>query len=643
MKDDAGGAVQTARRRLAAIMFTDIVGFSRLMGADETRMLRVLAAHNQVIEQAVAEHHGRVIKTMGDAFIVDFPSVVHAVQCARHVQERFRNHNAQTTKEERLHVRIGIHLGDIIEQNGDVLGDGVNIASRLQTLTEPGTICISQAVYQEVEKKLPLGTVVSLGRPKLKNIAQRFQVYALLPEAPQGAQQRLQVQRLKLSHRVRPGHRLVAAGLLLIAGTLVTVRYFPVPSPNTQHALRTTQASLPLPDKPSIAVLPFVNMSNDPEQEYFSDGMTDDLIAGLSNLSGLLVISRHSAFTYKGKAVKVQDVSRDLGVRYVLEGSVRKSDGKVRITAQLIDATTGGHLWSGRYDRELKDIFALQEEIKRKIVVYLALKLTDVEGEQLEHLYTTSPEAYDYRLRGLEYLWRFTKETHTQARQMIEKAIELDPNYAVAHSLLGWTYLHEWVLQWSEDPQTLERAFSLVQKALALDDSHPQSHELLGFVHLLKNKRPEQAVVEMERAVALSPNWYSAYAALGLCLNYAGRPAEAIEAVEKAIRLNPRNPAYLASYLTVLGEASRLTGRDEEAISALKRALTLMPNLPGPHQILAVIYSEAGRAEEARAEAKEILKVSPNFSLEGLRQRLPYKDPGEVERVIAALRNAGLR
>jgi adenylate cyclase len=565
MKKDPSSVVPAENRRLAAIMFTDIVGFSRQMGRNEVRTLQLLEVHNQIIQQAVSEHHGTVIKTVGDAFLVDFPSVVHAIQCAQRIQTQFREHNTGKDKNEQIHVRIGIHSGDIVQRDGDVFGDGVNVASRLQALAEPDTICLSQKVYEEVAKKLDLGTVVSLGKPKLKNIAERFAVYALLSAPPKGIRQTLGVQYLKLSRRVGTAHRVAAMVVLLAlvsAGAIaLRERYFSAPP------------GLPLPDKPSIVVLPFANMSGDPEQEYFSDGMTGDLTADLSNLSGLFVISRHSAFTYKGKAVKVQDVSRDLGVRYVLEGSVRKSDGKVRITAQLIDATTGGHLWSGRYDRELKDIFALQEEIRRKIIVYLALRLTGVEGERLAHLYTTSPEAYDYYLRGMEYFWRFTKEAHAQARQMYKKAIELDPAYALAHMLLGWTYLQEWVLQWSQDPQTLEWAFALVQKALALDDSLPQAHELLGFVHLLKNKQPEQAVVEMERAVALSPNWYSAYAALGLSLNYAGRPAEAIEAVEKAMRLNPRNPGYLANYLTVLGGAYRLIGRYEEATQPLREPL----------------------------------------------------------------------
>ncbi len=410
MKDATGSTTHAEQRRLAAIMFTDIVGFSRQMGADETRMLRLLDVHNQLIQQAVSAHHGHVIKTIGDAFLVDFPSVVHAVQCAQQIQSQLQTRNAEHDKAEQIHIRIGIHLGDIVQKDDDVFGDGVNIASRLQSFAEPDTICLSQKVYEEVAKKIDLGTVVSLGKPKLKNIAERFQVYALLSESPTGLRQRLQVQRLKLSRRVRPVHWLSVAGLLLIAGTLITVRYLPFPIFNSE--LRTPNSQpLPLPDKPSIVILPFDNMSKDPEQDYFSDGITEDITSDLSKISSLFVIARNSAFTYKGKAVKVQDVSREMGVRYVLEGSVRKSDNQVRVTAQLIDATTGEHLWAERYDRPLKDIFALQDEVVQKIVTTLKLQLTLQEQGFIVRKTTDNPEAYDTFLRGMEFNARVTKET----------------------------------------------------------------------------------------------------------------------------------------------------------------------------------------------------------------------------------------
>src|SRR5712692_6437448 len=443
--------LQAETRKLAAIMFTDIVGFSRQMGSNEARTLRLLDTHNQIIRKSVTEHHGTVIKTVGDAFLVDFPSVVNAVQSAQAIQARLREHNAEKEKDEQIHVRIGIHSGDIVQKNGDVFGDGVNIASRLQALAEPDTICISDMVYRDVAKKVDLGTVVSLGRPKLKNIAERFQVYALLPESPKGFRQTLRIQRLKLSRRVRPAHLVAVAGLVLVAATLVAVRYLSRPplSPQSSSLITQEAPALPLPDKPSIVVLPFANMSGDPAQDYFSDGLTEVLTSDLSKISSLFVIARNSAYTYKGKAVKVQDVGRDMGVHYVLEGSVLKAAGQVRITAQLIDATTGYHLWSERYDRPLKDILTLQDEIVQKIVTTLRLQLTLQEQGYMVRKHTDNLEAYDSFLRGVEYYWRSTKEANAQAQQMFEKAVALDPQYAEAYVGLGWNYWQEWVMHWS--------------------------------------------------------------------------------------------------------------------------------------------------------------------------------------------------
>jgi TolB-like protein/Tfp pilus assembly protein PilF len=394
-----------------------------------------------------------------------------------------------------------------------------------------------------------------------------------------------------------------------------------------------------LPDKPSIVILPFVNMSEDPKQEYFSDGITEDLTTALSQLSSLFVIARNSAFTYKGKAIKAQDVGRELGVQYVLEGSVRRANDLVRITAQLIDAATDTHLWAERYDRPLKDIFALQDEIARKIVTTLKLQLTLREQGYLGRKTTDNLEAYDYFLRGTEDYWRFTKETMAQARQMYEKAIELDPQYAAAYANLGWTYAFDWTWQWSQDPQTLERAFALTQKAIALDDSLSMAHSALGFVYLGK-KQHERAIAEGERAITLAPNDAEGYANLGIILNLAGRPQETIRLVEKAIRLNPRYPAQ---YLVTLGQAYTLTRQYEEATAVLKRTITRNPNFLPAHVFLAVVYNESSREEEARAAAAEILRISPNFTLEGLQQRIHYKDPAVLDRFVTALRKAGLK
>lgn len=532
-----------------------------------------------------------------------------------------------------------------MQRDGDVFGDGVNIASRLQTLAEPDTVCISDVVYRDVAKKLDLGTAVSLGRPKLKNIAERFHVYALLLEPPTGWRQTLRIQRLKLSRRVGTAQRMVAVGLVLIAATILAVRYFSRPSLSPQDSTLRTEAApaaLPLPDKPSIVVLPFANMSADPKQDFLGDAIAEDITTDLSKLSGLFVISRYSAFTYKGKDVKVQDIGRELGVRYVLEGSVRRVDDEVRVTAQLIDATTGYHLWSERYSRALKDILALQDEVVRKIVVHLALRLTDIELAQLERAYPVNIEAYEYQHRGMEHWFRTSKDDNAQARQLCEKAIALEPTYAPAYSCVGWAYWAEWVYGWTQDPQILERALELGQKATALDDSLPIAYELVGATYLFKREYV-QAIAELERAIVLGPNWGSAYTVLGMSLNATGQAAEAIGVLEKALRFNPRGPFFTAGYLTVLGQAYRLTGRYDEAITTLKKALGLFPKFLGTHLLLVAVYTESGRDAEAREEVAEVLQIAPKFSLDGLQQRLLFKDPAENERILAALRKAGLQ
>jgi len=380
-------------------------------------------------------------------------------------------------------------------------------------------------------------------------------------------------------------------------------------------------------------------MSEDPKQEYFSDGMTEDITSDLSKISSLFVIARNSAFTYKGKAVKVQEVGRELGVRYVLEGSVRKADNQVRVTAQLIDATTGGHLWSERYDRPLKDIFALQDEITHRLVASLRVEVQEVELERVRRTPTENLTAYDYVLRGAEYYERFTKETNVQARQMFERAIVLDPAYAEAYARLAWTYYLEWGALWSQDSQILEQAFIQAQKAVALNDSLPQAHQVLGALYLWK-KQHDQAIAEVKRAIALDPNEADSYGGWARILNYAGQPQEAIELAEKAMRLNPR---YRTRYPYYLGLSYYLLKRYEEAISALKEALARNPSLQPARLVLAATYTELGQEEEAQAEVNTVLGKNPTLSLDGLKQRVPLKDPAVLDRYLAALRRAGLK
>jgi len=429
---------------------------------------------------------------------------------------------------------------------------------------------------------------------------------------------------------------LVAAVIVVVGALAIWNIYFRPPPIKPASVERM---AFPLPDKPSIAVLPFTNISGDPEQGYFSDGITEDLITDLSKISGLFVIARNSVFTYKGRAVKIEEVGRELGVRYVLEGSVRKANDRVRITAQLVDATTEGHLWAERYDRDLKDIFALQDEVTHKIVAALAVKLTEGEQMRLVRKYTDNMEAYDSVLKGKEYKYRYTKDANVQARQMYERAIELDPEFAFAYSLLALTHFQEWSFGWSQDPRTLEQAFELAQRAIALDESLPLGHAILGMVYLWK-KQHEQAIAELENAIALSPNDADGLATLGDLLNWDGKPEKAIGLVKKAMRLNPMYPVW---YLWNLGHTYFLMGRYEEAIETLKRARDRNPNFLPAHVYLAASYSEHGRQKEARAEVAEVKKLSPHTSMEAWRQRLPYKDQAVLERLVDSLRKAGLK
>jgi adenylate cyclase len=588
-------ATQEVKRKLTAILSADVKGYSRLMGEDEVGTIRTLNIYKEVMTNLIQQHHGRVVDSPGDNLLAEFASVVDAVQCAAEIQKELKVRNYELPEKSRMEFRIGVNLGDVIEEENKIYGDGVNIAARLESLSEAGGVCISGTAYDHVENKLSLGYEY-LGEQSVKNIARPVRVYRILME---------------------PG--------------AVARRFSEVASKE--------KMVFPLPDKPSIAVLPFVNMSDDPKQEFFSDGMTEEIITALSKNPYLFVIARQSTFAYKGKPVKVKQVSEELGVRYVLEGSVRRSGEKIRITAQLIDAMTGYHLWAERYDRDLKEIFALQDEITMKILQSIRVKLMD--GEQaLRGKPPRNLEAYLKLLQTQEYLYRFSNEGNIMAKQLAEEAIALDPEFAGAYYALAGAHMMDVWFGSSKSPkESLDKAVELTQKAISLDPNDPRHYALLGNLYVMK-RNYDKAIAEGEKAVALDPGGADVHAWLGMSLNYADKPKEAIPLFEKAIRLNPNGPTW---YFHNFGHSYRLMGQYQEAITQYKKALCVAPNNIWAHLSLAATYSLLGRDEEARAEAEEVLRMNPKFSLEYFAKALPFKNQAQIDCYIEALRKAGLK
>ena len=526
-------------RRLAAILSADVEGYSRLMGEDEPATVRAITEYREVIASAVSGRGGRVVDAPGDNVLAEFASVVDAVQCAVEIQRELRSRNAALPVTRRMQFRIGINLGDVIVEGERLYGDGVNIAARLESLAEGGGICLSGAAYDQVEGKLPLA-YEALGEHTVKNIARPVRVYRvrLEPGPPPGPP----------SRKPRPDRRAVmrvvqVVAILTLLGAVGWAGWRWLGTPES--------LGLPLPDRPSVAVLPFTNLSQDPAQEYFSDGVTEDLITGLSKVSGLFVIARNSTFTYKGKAVKVREVGRDLGVRYVLEGGVQRAGDRVRITAQLVDAATGYHVWAERYDREVGDIFALQDDVTQQIVEALAVKLTEAEKVRLGRVPTAVPEAYDLVLRGNEQRKRTTREGNAQARRLFAQALELDPEYAAAYAGLSWTHLQSWQFLWSPTRESLDRARDLAERAIALDNTLADAYHLLGQVYLWQ-KEHDRAIRQAERAIELAPNDADGYETLAEILSWSGRAEESIGLIRHAMRLNPHYPYF---YLWTLGHA----------------------------------------------------------------------------------------
>jgi adenylate cyclase len=568
-------------RRLAAILAADVAGYSRLMGVDEEGTLAALKAdRREIIDPKIAEHRGRIVKTTGDGALVEFASAVDAVRCAMEIQRAMAERNAAVPEDRRIEFRIGINVGDIIIDEGDIYGDGVNIAARVETLASPGAICLSENAYQQMKGKLTLD-VSDMGEQQLKNIAQPVRVY-----------------------RVR------------LDGATATV------APT-------------LPDKPSIAVLPFANMSGDPEQEYFADGISEDIITGLSKLRWFFVIARNSSFTYKGKAVDVKRVARELGVRYVLEGSVRKGGNRVRITAQLIDAATNNHIWADRYDGELTDVFALQDEITKKVVAAIEPRLLEAEGIRSQNRSPDDLGAWEMVIQANSLFWRLTKTENEAAIALLKRAVERYPDYAPAHSMLAFMMLVSGHLGWSVE----EQAAALAARAAALDDNDPWAHLALGYAAFVR-RQTSVATAEFRRAIALNPNFAAAYGYLGWALAFDGQSDQAIAHLEEAIRMSPHDPQN-AVFNAGFAAAHYLAGRYAKAVEYSSTALQQRSAFTAGYRIHCASLAQNGQSDEARAVLARLKELQPDVSIAWIKQNVPYQ-PGPMAKFLEGMRKAGL-
>jgi adenylate cyclase len=559
------------------------------MADDEVATMQTLKDYRKNMTMCIEQHGGRVVDAVGDNLLAEFGSAVDAVHCAAEVQKELKAKNQELPEDKRLKFRIGINIGDVIQDGDRIFGDGVNVAARIEGIADPGGVCISRNAYDHVKDKLELGFEF-IGEHEVKNIKEPVRVYKVLLDSDSPA-------------------------------TMVT-------------------DSLELPDIPSIAVLPFVNMSGDLDQEYFSDGLTEQIIMGLSKVRNLFVIARNSTFAYKGRSVKVQQVAKELGVKYVLEGSVQRASVRVRITAQLIDATTGYHLWAESYDRDLTDIFALQDEIMFELITAMQVNLTEGEQARLwEGAGTANIAAYDKAMRGWEYFHNLTEQDNAQARRFAKEAINLDNKYSNAYVLLGYTLWFDVFFGVSKSPlQDLEEAEKCAFKALELNDSVDFAHHLLGYVYLAKRQH-QKAVEEGKKAVALNPNGADGHAALAYFLIYSGKAEKAIELLQRAFRLNPIPPPF---YYPILGVAYFENGQYLEAIEEYKKAIIRNPDFFGSYVGMAACYSLLDQNENAHEAVKKLLRINPKISIELVAMFVPHEQKADLENMLEALRKAGL-
>jgi len=585
---------ERTNRRLAAILAADVVGYSRLMGANEAGTLTALKRHRDtVFDPAVVAHNGRIVKLIGDGTIAEFGSVVDAVNCAISIQRSGATTPDQSASQPIIVLRIGINLGDVIIEGNDIYGDGVNIAARLEPLADPGGICVSSIVNESVGNRID-ARFEDGGDVSVKNIDRPIRIWKWNPNTMATSAQR--------SLSADPG-----------------------PSVATH----------------SIAVLPFTNMSGDPEQEYFSDGISEDIITDLSKIADLTVIARNSSFAYKGRSVDVRTIGRELGVRSVLEGSIRRAGSRVRITAQLIDATTGGHLWAERYDRDLTDLFAVQDDVTRRIVDALKVTLSPAEKARLSNTGTTNIDAYDVSLRGRELMLGNTKNANTfeQAKACFLKAIELDPNYAQAHAGLSFAYMFDYQNRWSDDPdRSLPLAKRYAEQAIEKNPKEPLARVVAALAATFEGDL-DRAESEIDMALSLNPNLATAYNVLGGVRTYSGRPLEAIPLIERAMRLDP---AHSQHYLHFLGTAYLIAGKYETAAVLLRQRIVFVPETDFSRVALASALGHLGEIDEAHRIWRELKEINPKYSFSEHFGRLPFKRPEDVQRVAEGLAKAGL-
>jgi adenylate cyclase len=622
------------KRKISAILSADVAGYGRLMGDDEDATVRTLTGYRNVISDLVRQHHGRVIDSPGDNLLAEFSSVVDALRCGWDVQMEIDTRNSELRENRRMNYRIGINLGDVIEEDGRIYGDGVNVAARLESLAEAGGINISGSAYDQVKNKLSYRFEYQ-GEQPVKNIKDPVRIYRV-EMTPEAAGKRRHTKKADAKQPVFVKILLLVAAVAILSAGLAVWLFLHTRSLSRSHI--TDAPGHQLADKASIAVLPFKNLSENREQEYFSDGITNDIITDLSRFRYLLVISGNTTFTYKGKSVSAVAVGRELNVRYVLEGSVQKAGDTVRINAQLIDTSTGAHVWAERYERDYEDIFKLQGDLVQAIVARLAIKTLEFEQARAMRKKPQDLKAYDYLLRGWAHYNRRTRVSNTKAGEMFSKAVTIDPHYSAAYAGLGWVDNAKAAYGWTEFPdKALANAYALGRKALDLDESNANAHSLLANVYAFQNQY-ELAIREAERAIELNPNDSYSYAELGFVLLWSGRVDEAISALENSLRLDtnsPQNPWWH------LGMAYYLKGRYKEALNILEEGVIIRPDFVGYHITLAATYARLGRLEEAARAADTVRRLDPFFQIDTY--GTAFRNPTHRDIIVEGLRKAGLK